>query len=104
MSSAYIPIAMPLRDEGVRALEHGMTVHCRFFATYAEQLGRESFDLTLPVSATVADAVRRLRVELEHGERLPPAPMVAVNREHAGGDRRLVHGDEVALLPPLAGG
>jgi molybdopterin converting factor small subunit len=35
---------------------------------------------------------------------LPANPMTAVNREHVTSDRRLQHGDEVALLPPLAGG
>jgi molybdopterin converting factor small subunit len=30
--------------------------------------------------------------------------MVAVNREHARSDRVLTEGDEVAFLPPLAGG
>lgn len=87
----------PNRDNAIR-------VRCRFFATFAEVLGRDTFDLELPESATVADAVRTLRVALEQGDQLPRDPMAAVNREHAKSDRRLVHGDELALLPPLAGG
>ena len=81
-----------------------ITVRCRFFASFADLLGCDTFDLELPEAATVADAVGMLRTTLGGGDRLPADPLVAVNREHAQADRRLEHGDEVALLPPLAGG
>lgn len=81
-----------------------MTVHCRFFARYAEVAGREALDLDVPRGATVAQAVDALRVMLRAGAQLPARPLVAVNREHAALDRVLVDGDELALLPPLAGG
>src|SRR5947209_4921260 len=35
---------------------------------------------------------------------LPPVPMVAVNEQYASQDRELRQGDEVALIPPVAGG
>jgi molybdopterin converting factor small subunit len=41
---------------------------------------------------------------LPGGEQIPPRPLCAVNLTHAGLDTRLAEGDEVALLPPLAGG
>jgi molybdopterin converting factor small subunit len=41
---------------------------------------------------------------LPGGARLPERPLVAVNRRHARLDAVLVEGDEVALLPPMAGG
>ena len=81
-----------------------ITVRCRFFATFADLVGRDTFDLELPDSATVADAVQALRTALERGDRLPLAPMAAVNYEHAGPERGLSQGDELALLPPLSGG
>lgn len=81
-----------------------MTVTCLLFGRYAEVLGQEALGLELAGSATVADAVARLRATHPHGDRLPPTPLAAVNREHVRHDRVLVDGDELALLPPLAGG
>jgi molybdopterin converting factor small subunit len=52
----------------------------------------------------VADAVAKLRGEIPGGERLPTSPMVAVNQEHVLPSRPLADGDELAFLPPLAGG
>ncbi len=95
---------MQSSDDTKRDPDGVITVRCRFFAAFAELLGRESFDLELPQPATVADAVRALRVKLDQGERLPANPMAAVNLEHVSAERQLVHGDELAFLPPLAGG
>ena len=90
--------------EGRAATTATITVHCRFFARYAEALGRDELALEVPDGTTVADAVRRLRANLPKGELLPERPVAAVNREHAAPDTRLADGDEMALLPPLAGG
>lgn len=67
-------------------------------------LGGETFSLDLPAGATVADAVSRLRSGVDNGHLLPERPMVALNLEHVLADRVLADGDELALLPPLAGG
>lgn len=90
--------------EGRAAETATITVHCRFFARYADVLGRDQLALEVPDGATVADAVGRLRATLPQGGMLPEQPLAAVNREHAAADRRLANGDEMALLPPLAGG
>jgi molybdopterin converting factor small subunit len=81
-----------------------ITIECRFFARYAELLGRDVLPLELPQPATVADAVRELRSTLPLADVLPERPLAAVNREHAPLEGRLAHGDELAFLPPLAGG
>ena len=81
-----------------------MRVRCQFFARYAELLGAQGAPLELLEGATVADAVRAIRTDVPGGSALPERPLVAVNRAHALYDRRLADGDEVALLPPLAGG
>jgi molybdopterin synthase sulfur carrier subunit len=41
---------------------------------------------------------------LPGGERLPPKPLCAVNLSQVRLDTPLNTGDELALLPPLAGG
>jgi molybdopterin converting factor subunit 1 len=81
-----------------------ITVRCRFFARYAEIVGGGEFTLDLEQNATVAQAVAVLRQRVPNGAELPERPMVAVNQEHALADRVLADGDEMALLPPLAGG
>ena len=85
-------------------VHHALRIQCRFFARYAELLGVDQASLEFQAGATVAEAVERIRREFAGGTALPPRPLVAVNRVHALYDRRLADGDEVALLPPLAGG
>ena len=80
-----------------------MTIRALFFATYRELAGAASLDVELPAGATAADLVARLRA---HGAlaALPAEPAVAVNEEYAPLSTGLAHGDEVAFLPPVAGG
>jgi molybdopterin converting factor small subunit len=80
-----------------------LTVRVLLFASYAETLGLDAFELTLHDGATVADAIERLRA-LSGGERLPPRPLCAVNLSQVAPSMRLRAGDELAVLPPLAGG
>jgi molybdopterin synthase catalytic subunit len=79
-----------------------MKLRVLVFASYAEALGRDSLDVELPAGSTVAvcvEAVRRLT-----GDHVPPGPLVAVNRRYAKAEQTLSDGDEVALIPPVAGG
>jgi sulfur-carrier protein len=80
-----------------------LTVRLLLFASYAEALGLDAIEFTLDEGATVADAIGRLRT-LPGGERLPPKPLCAVNLSQASPDTRLRADDELAVLPPLAGG
>jgi sulfur-carrier protein len=80
-----------------------VNVRVLLFADYAERLGLETVRVALPAIATVADALDHVR-SLPGGERIPPKPLCAVNLTHAALDTPLSEGDEVALLPPLAGG
>ena len=79
-------------------------IRCRFFARYAEVLGTATHDLRLPAGSTVGAAVRSLREHLQGGQALPEVPLAAVNLEHVDHGHVLADGDELALLPPLAGG
>ncbi len=81
-----------------------VTVTVRAFARYAEVLGLEEMTLELGEPATVGDAVRLLRSSVPNGSLLPERPLVAINREHVLAETSLQDGDELALLPPLAGG
>jgi len=80
-----------------------LTVRVLLFASYADLLGREAIQLTLPSPATIASLLERVRA-LPGGAALPPRPLCARNLDHVGIDALLDDGDEIALLPPLAGG
>ena len=80
-----------------------MTVTALLFASYAEALGSDRLELAFPGSATVGEVVAQLRA-LPGGAALPSSPLVAVNLTYAHADQRVVNGDEVAIIPPVAGG
>ena len=80
-----------------------MTVRVLLFASYADALGSPELSLDLPEGSRVSDVVERLRL-LPGADRLPPAPLVAVNAAYAAAGAVLGPGDEVAIIPPVAGG
>jgi len=80
-----------------------LTVRVLLFASYADMLGFDAVELSLEAPATVGDVLDHLRA-LPGGERLPPKPLCALNLTHVGSDAPLSRGDELAILPPLAGG
>ncbi len=80
-----------------------VTVHVLLFASYADALGVDTLDLTLPAGSTVGTVIERLRA-LPGGDRLPLKPLCARNLAHAAAGDALVAGDQIAVLPPMAGG
>lgn len=80
-----------------------MTVTVLLFASYAESIGASSIHVELPSGATVADVVGSVR-ELPGARHLPREPLVAVNERYAARHDVVRAGDEVAIIPPVAGG
>ncbi len=81
-----------------------MRVRLLLFAVYRDMAGTDELELELPVDATAGDAVQALRARSAACARIPSAPVVAVNQTYAPLATRLSSGDELALLPPVAGG
>lgn len=81
-----------------------MTVRILLFALYRDWAGRERFEVSLPAGATAAVAIAAARAAVPGLRRLPERPTVAVNSVYAPFDAPLADGDELALLPPVAGG
>jgi molybdopterin synthase catalytic subunit len=82
-----------------------MNVHVRLFAMLRERAGRDTIEVEVPDSATVADAIEALRELPGLGEVMQRMPVVmAVNREYARAEAPLHAGDELALIPPVSGG
>ena len=64
-------------------------IRALFFATYREALGSRETSMTLPHGARVSDLVAALKDQ---------------NHVYAADDPELASGDEVAFIPPIAGG
>lgn len=80
-----------------------MTVPVLLFASYADAFGARRLDVAVPSPCTVTDLVQAVRL-LPGGASLPPKPLVAVNHAFASYERLVQATDEVALIPPVAGG
>jgi molybdopterin converting factor subunit 1 len=80
-----------------------MTITALFFASYADAFGRDQVEMEVPNGSTVGDFLRQLHA-IDTERRLPPAPLIAVNERYARHDHVLRPGDEVAVIPPVAGG
>ena len=80
-----------------------MTVTVLLFASYADALGTSSIELDLAPGSTIHDVLGTLSA-MPGGDRLPPRPLVAVNEEYASATTALHGGEEVAVIPPVAGG
>jgi len=81
-----------------------VTVRILYFASFREAAGRDEQRLDLPEGSKVRDLWAALAASLPHFARFPSMPPAAVNRAYAPGDTALADGDEVAFLPPVAGG
>ncbi len=81
-----------------------MRIRLLHFASFREAAGRDEEVRDLPEGARISDLWNALAREVTLFSRFPSMPPAAVNREHAAGDAVLRDGDEVAFLPPVAGG
>ena len=81
-----------------------MKVTVRLFGSLREEAGCPALDLELVEGASVADLRGQLAGRMPSVAEFGPRLRLAVNLELAGEDQLLADGDEVALLPPVAGG
>ncbi len=81
-----------------------MTIRVLLFAAYRDLAGTDVVELPLEAPSTVGAVLDQLRAAHPGTRALPNRPLVAVNQVHARLDAPVRAGDELALLPPLAGG
>jgi molybdopterin converting factor subunit 1 len=79
------------------------TVTVQLFASYAELFGGTTVELALAPGSTVGDLLDHIR-SLPGAARLASTTRVALNREFAKSDQVVDSSDEIALIPPVAGG
>jgi molybdopterin converting factor small subunit len=80
-----------------------MTVRVLLFASYADAVGHRELTLDLAEGSVVGDVVSRVR-EMAGVHALPPSPLLALNAAYATSSTVVSRGDEVAIIPPVAGG
>jgi molybdopterin converting factor small subunit len=78
-----------------------MAIQVLLFASWAEALG-PTLSLDLPAGSRVRDVLASLRARA--GDRPLPTPLVAVNQRYVREDAPVAGADEVAIIPPVAGG
>ena len=81
-----------------------MEIRTLFFASYRELLGVEELYVYLPDNAIVSDLISEIRSRGGDFATLPIKPTVAINQSYMDLMSPLSDGDEVAFIPPVAGG
>jgi sulfur-carrier protein len=81
-----------------------MKIRLLFFAVLRDITGRSEDILELPAGARAIDVWQRLRDEHPALRDYIQPPMIAVNETYVSADEPLRDGDELAFIPPVAGG
>ena len=81
-----------------------MRVQLLYFASFRDAAGRGEETRDLPEGTRIEDLWTALARDIPLFSRFPSIPPAAVNREYVASDTVLRDGDEVAFLPPVAGG
>jgi len=80
-----------------------ISVRTLFFGIYGELASEHAGLIKLPGGSTVEDFLDTMRGAADF-DWLPERVVVAVNQKYAEMEMLLNDGDEVALIPPVAGG
>lgn len=81
-----------------------MRIRLLYFAVLRDITGKSEEVLDLPEGTRAADVWTRLRNRHDKLAGYERAPMTAVNEDYVPADQLLRDGDEVAFIPPVAGG
>ena len=81
-----------------------MKVHVLFFAILREKMKRDEDDYEVAAGETISDLAKRTLDPVLHGVSLNRSLLFAVNNQYVDADYQLQDGDEVAFIPPIAGG
>ena len=81
-----------------------MRVRLLYFAVLRDIAGKGEEVVELPEGTRAADVWNRLRAQHGALSGYERPPMTAINQSYAAPDQLLRDGDEVAFIPPVAGG
>jgi molybdopterin converting factor subunit 1 len=81
-----------------------MRIQILLFAVYRDVTGIRELTVDVAAGTDALGALAELRSRDHRFAALPDRPAIAVNREYADLETQLHEGDELALIPPVAGG
>ena len=81
-----------------------MTVRLLYFAVLRDITGKSEAEVSVRDGTRAAEVWETLRGQYAQLESYRKPPMIAVNETYATPDTILRDGDELAFIPPVAGG
>jgi molybdopterin converting factor subunit 1 len=81
-----------------------MKIRLLYFAVLRDITGTPESSLDLPEGARAADVWQTLRRQYAKLADYTQPPLIAINESYATPDSLLRDGDELAFIPPVAGG
>jgi molybdopterin converting factor subunit 1 len=81
-----------------------MKVRLLYFAVLRDIAGKDAELLDVPDGSRAGDVWQRLRTEYAALRDYARPPMIAVNETYVDAEEPLRDGDELAFIPPVAGG
>ena len=81
-----------------------MKVRLLFFAVLRDIAGTDERELAVADGTTASDVWESLRRSYAQLAGYTQPPMIAINESYAAPDAVLREGDELAFIPPVAGG
>jgi molybdopterin synthase catalytic subunit len=81
-----------------------MKIRLLFFAVLRDIAGRDEKAIDVPEGTRAGDVWLRLRDRHPELRDYVQPPMIAVNESYVGAEELLRDGDELAFIPPVAGG
>lgn len=81
-----------------------MNVRLLYFAVLRDITGKSEAEISLHEGARAGDVWQTLRSQYLQLSDYRTPPMIAVNETYATADTILRDGDELAFIPPVAGG
>ena len=81
-----------------------MKIRLLLFAGLRERVGKSEMELEVPQKARPLEILERLLKNKEESANILRATLVAINQNYAPRDTELQDGDELALIPHVAGG
>jgi molybdopterin converting factor subunit 1 len=81
-----------------------MKVRLLFFAVLRDITGVGETELTLPEGSTASSVWQALRERHHQLADYARPPLIAINESYATAESLLRDGDELAFIPPVAGG
>ena len=81
-----------------------MTIRLLYFASFREASGTDEETRSVAEGTTVGALWEELRASAPYFAKFLSMPAAAVNCEYVSAGRMLAENDEIAFLPPVAGG